>query len=259
MAVKTGTTNDTRDLATYGYLPRPADSKQPAIAVGVWMGNSDHSYPRARGDPPISLTGPAPLWHAFVRDLTNDAPVSDFKPPKGVVQATIDAWSGGAPGPWTRQTVREWFIAGTQPGAPRSVDEPGMLYDNSCGFWTVDPLQAEVGPSTWRPAVADWMARAQRGPGVTGDLGSTTAYFWSRTGWGGTIGTCSGAIGLASTATRRQATRSIGRPESVAGCVRPARRQPRPGPDRLARPGGGQAPPPTRRPKPPKPHHGKGG
>jgi membrane peptidoglycan carboxypeptidase len=195
-AVKTGTTNDTRDLATYGYLAPPAaGSKRPGIAVGVWMGNSDHSFPRAK-DAPISLTGPAPLWHAFVRDLTNNVPVTDFEPPAGVVRATIDAWSGGAPGPWTKETKQEWFIKGTQPGAPGSVDEPGLLYDNSCGFWTVDPLKAELGPSTWDAAVANWMARARLGPGVEGDLGSKTAYFWGRTGWGGTIGTCTGISGL---------------------------------------------------------------
>jgi hypothetical protein len=159
------------------------------------MGNSDHSYPRAK-DPPISLTAPAPLWHAFVRDLTDGDPVTDFAPPKDVVQATIDAWSGGAPGPWTRETTREWFLAGTQPGAPHSVDPPGLLYDHSCGIWTVDPLKADLGPATWDSAVADWMARARRGPGVKGALDSTTAYFWNRVGWGGPVGTCSGVAGL---------------------------------------------------------------
>jgi hypothetical protein len=35
------------------------------------------------------------------------------------------------------------------------------------------------------------MARARRGPGVTGRYDSTTAYFWDRTGWGGRLaGAC---------------------------------------------------------------------
>ena len=33
------------------------------------------------------------------RDYTSHWPVAQFKPPAGVVRATIDAWSGGAPGP----------------------------------------------------------------------------------------------------------------------------------------------------------------
>ena len=45
-AVKTGTANEARDLATYGYLAPPADPAAPALAVGIWMGNSDHSNPQ---------------------------------------------------------------------------------------------------------------------------------------------------------------------------------------------------------------------
>ena len=188
-AAKTGTTNDTRDLATYGYLAPPEDTKAPAIAVGVWMGNSDHSFPRGK-NPPISLQGPAPLWQAFVREWSKGQPIARFEPPKGVVRADIDAWSGGERGPWTRDSTSEWFIAGTEPGAKGAIDEPGLLYTNSCGFWTVDPLKAELGPDTWDRWVADWMARSRAGVGVQGELESRTAYFWGRTSWGGPVGTC---------------------------------------------------------------------
>ena len=41
-AYKTGTTNDNRDVHAYGYLAPPKDTKAPALAVGVWMGNSDN-------------------------------------------------------------------------------------------------------------------------------------------------------------------------------------------------------------------------
>ena len=96
-AAKTGTTNDARDLGTYGFLP--ASGKDGVgLAVGVWMGNSDHSYPSAR-EPATSLTAAAPLWRAFVRDYTKGWPVAKFRRPKDVVAATIDAWSGGRPGP----------------------------------------------------------------------------------------------------------------------------------------------------------------
>ena len=98
-----------------------------------------------RKNPPISLEGPAPLWQAFVREWTKGKPVAKFEPPKGVVRAEIDAWSGGQRGPWTRESTSEWFITGTQPGAKGAIDEPGLLYTNSCGFWTVDPLKAELG------------------------------------------------------------------------------------------------------------------
>ena len=189
-AVKTGTANDARDLATYGFLAPPVNPTAAAIAVGIWMGNSDHSNPKSP-KPATSLTAAAPLWRAFVRDLTAKQPVATFRPPKGVVQATIDAWTGGAPGPWTRATVTEWFINGTQPGSPREIDQAGLLYTRACGGWRVDPLRAELGPKAWDPDVSNWLARARRGVGVGGPYGTRTAYFWSRTGWGGPLlGTC---------------------------------------------------------------------
>jgi hypothetical protein len=160
------------------------------MAIGLWMGNSDHSNPRSR-KPAISLTAAAPLWHAFVRDLTNKQPVASFVRPKGVVQARIDAWTGGKPGPWTRDTISEWFISGTQPGAKNAVDPPGLLYSASCGGWRVDPVKAELGPKSWDFADAAWLARARRGVGVGGQFGTRTAYFWGRTGWGGPLfGSC---------------------------------------------------------------------
>jgi membrane peptidoglycan carboxypeptidase len=185
-AAKTGTANDARDLATYGFLAPPSDRSQPGLVVGIWMGNSDHSNPRAR-DPAISLTAAAPLWHAFVRDYTKNWPIAQFKPPKGVVQARIDAWTGGRPGPWTRDTTTAWFIAGTQPGGRDQIDPNGLLYTDQCGGWRVDLVKAELGPTAWDDDDANWMARARRGPGVTGPFDSRTAYFWGRHSWGGTI------------------------------------------------------------------------
>ena len=185
-AVKTGTANDARDLATYGYLAPPKDPRGPAYAVGIWMGNSDHSNPRSK-KPAISLTAAAPLWHAFVRDLTARLPIAAFTQPKGLVRARIDAWSGGKPGPWTRDTITEWFISGTQPGARGAVDPAGLLYSQACGGWLVDPVKAELGPGGWDRADAGWLARARRGVGVLGPFGTRTAFFWGRTDWGGPL------------------------------------------------------------------------
>jgi membrane peptidoglycan carboxypeptidase len=189
-AVKTGTANEARDLATYGYLGPPEDPSAPALAVGVWMGNSDHSNPSS-SRPAISLTAAAPLWRAFVRSVSADMPVAGFPVPKGLVAATIDAWSGGRPGPWTRDRVREWFIDGTQPGAKHAIDRDGLLYTAACGGWRVDPLKAELGPRAWDSDVANWLFRARRGSGVEGRFDSRTAYFWGKSSWGGTLmGTC---------------------------------------------------------------------
>ncbi|HEX7345907.1 MAG TPA: transglycosylase domain-containing protein [Candidatus Limnocylindrales bacterium] len=187
-AVKTGTTNDARDLGTYGFLPPTKDGL--GLVVGVWMGNSDHSYPRS-SKPATSLTAAAPLWRAFMRDYTRKWPVTTFKRPKDVVEGRIDAWSGGRPGPWTRDTTDEWFMRGTEPGAKRAIDEPGLLYRVVCGSWRVDPVKAELGPASWRDDVQDWLSRARRGTGVRGRHDSATAYFWGERSWGGSLaGAC---------------------------------------------------------------------
>ena len=197
-AVKTGTANDARDLATYGFLRQPKAANDPGYAVGIWMGNSDHSMPRAR-PPATSLDAAAPLWHAFVRDLTRGEPVARFTRPSKIVSARIDAWSGGRPGPWTRDTVTECFIAGTQPGGPHRVDPNGLLYRAACGTWQVDPLKAELGPRAWDDDVLGWMSRARQGVGVGGPLDSRTAYFWGKSSWGGPIAGC---VRQAATAVR---------------------------------------------------------
>jgi membrane peptidoglycan carboxypeptidase len=189
-AAKTGTADRRVDFSTYGFLAAPKDTDASAIAVGVWMGNSDASEPRTTIQA-TSLTTAGQVWHSFLRDYSKDMPVADFKPPKGVVQATADQWSGGQPGPWTRGTVKEWFIRGTEPGAKNAIDQPGLLYSLGCAGWMVDPVKAELGPSSWDDDVAAWVQRARAGAGTLGPLGSRIAYWFGARTWGGPlIGPC---------------------------------------------------------------------
>jgi membrane peptidoglycan carboxypeptidase len=189
-AAKTGTTNETLDYATYGFLAPPKDAKDPGIVVGVWMGNSDHSESRGPGREIISLDGPARVWQAFMRDYTKSMPVARFEPPDGLVRAKIDAWTGGRPGSFTRQTTTALFIKGTQPGLKKAVDPPGLMYVRSCGGWRIDLTKAEP-ERAWRDDVLGWMARARSGPGRFGRYRTATAYLPGRGSWGGSmVGSC---------------------------------------------------------------------
>ncbi len=103
-AVKTGTTNELRDYSTYGILPMPKKKNQPALAVGVWYGNSDSSSPNL-GLLRFSLDNAGRTWAAFVSAYTKNKPAPKFQRPNNIVK------SGN-----------EIYIKGTQPGGPHQVD-----------------------------------------------------------------------------------------------------------------------------------------
>jgi hypothetical protein len=187
-ALKTGTTNDTKDLSAYGFLAAPDDPTAPALAVGVWMGNSDNSQTGGV----FSLDSTAPLWQAFLDEVTAGTPIAQFKEPDGIVQARVDAFSGMLPGPFTTKTINEYFIDGT---VPTQIDDTkvgveidsatGDLWQEGCtgpmvtdGF--LDLSHVEAGFPSWKKYTDDWIARAQKGTGVAGGPEKTrTSYFYN--------------------------------------------------------------------------------
>lgn len=92
-AAKTGTTNDFRDNWTVGYTP--------ALAVGVWTGNTDNSEMIDVS----GLTGAAPLWSEYMQSVYSEPtmletlvvngqpPVNEFVPPPGLEQESLCALS----------------------------------------------------------------------------------------------------------------------------------------------------------------------
>ena len=187
-AYKTGTTSDNRDVAAYGYLAPPADKNAPALAVGVWMGNSDNSP----NDGKLSLDTSAPLWSAILREVSRGEPIAQFKVPSGLDSATVDAFTGLRPGPFTTKTVKELFLPGTVPTQKdplriaAEVDEAtGLLWQDGCvgpkvtrGFFNLSEVEASF--PAWQKANAAWGARAAKGSGVRGGPKSTrTSYFYN--------------------------------------------------------------------------------
>jgi membrane peptidoglycan carboxypeptidase len=145
--LKTGTTNDFRDLQAYGYLAgNPDDPGDPtgAIVTGVWVGNSDFS--------PIqdvfAADGPTFIWHDYMAEVAanNELPVYDFRRPDGVAEVEIDAMSGLLPGEFTETTVTEIVRADVQPDEPDTVhrelaieDETGKIWQEGCGDFRTPP------------------------------------------------------------------------------------------------------------------------
>ena len=186
-AYKTGTTNDNRDVHAYGYLAPPKDKKAPALAVGVWMGNSNN-------DPntdTLSLKSSAPLWSRILRDVSKGIPIAAFKAPAGLVTAKVDAISGMKPGPFTTKTVSELFIKGTVPSKADNLrhaveidSATGKLWQEGCAGpkKTVGALDfSRVEPSfpNWSKYTRGWAKRAAQGPGrAGGPEGTRTAYLY---------------------------------------------------------------------------------
>jgi 1A family penicillin-binding protein len=82
-AVKTGTTNDVRDIWTVGYTPQ--------LAVGVWVGNADG----APMDQNLSgIAGAGPIWNRFMRAALADVAPQDFARPSGIVEVDICTLTG---------------------------------------------------------------------------------------------------------------------------------------------------------------------
>jgi len=191
--LKTGTTDDTRDLTAVGYIAPPKDAKLPALVVGAWMGNSDFSAP-PRGV--VALESAASMWQAFMTQATKGTPITDFRRPAGIVEASVDAWSGMRPGPFTTKTVKELFIDGTIPKAVDTtkvgieVDEAtGDLWQEGClgpkvtkGFLDLSGVEAAY-PS-WQKYNRGWVARARRGGGGTTPFYERGAWLPFGNGWG---------------------------------------------------------------------------
>jgi hypothetical protein len=173
----------------YGYLAPPSDKKLPALVAGVWMGNSNNDP----NDGKLSLDTSAPLWSAILSEVSKGYPVEGFSrvKPKGLVTATVDAFTGMKPGPSTRKTVEELFLPGTAPtkaaDITRTLDvdaASGLRWQDGCAGPMVartfiDFSQAEAGVKSWQKADAQWQARAARGVGVAGGPKRTrTSYFY---------------------------------------------------------------------------------
>ena len=186
-AYKTGTTNDNRDVHAYGYLAPPTSKKQPALAVGVWMGNSNNQPNNGS----LSLDSSAPLWSAMLEELSSKYAVASFKAPGGLTTATVDAFTGLKPGPFTKKTVKELFIKGTAPReretlrVSREIDQAsGLLWRTGCvgpkvsrGFFNLNEVESNF--PNWQKANRNWAARAARGAGTRGGPeGTRTSYFY---------------------------------------------------------------------------------
>ncbi len=141
--VKTGTTNNFRDVTTFGYLP-------DSIVTGVWMGNNNQE-PMA--DNLFAATGPLYLWHEFMNLAINKpwdwnakkiVPQTDFPMPSGVSMQSVCRWTGLAPSAGCGRTISVPFLDGTAP-------QPDDSWVNGC-LDLVKFVREQGRPDAWATA-----------------------------------------------------------------------------------------------------------
>ncbi len=198
---KTGTTDQAKDLAAFGYLAPPNDPNAQHLVTGVWTGNSD-----ATPTTVLSLSAAGGLWQSYFTEITRDLPIAQFKAPEGLEQIVIDANTGELPGSCTTATISEYFLPGTAPTTSCTIfrnvtidQATGLLWASGCAgpsvtreFMDLSLLETEW--PTWQAANIEWADRARQGINVVGGarLGKTTYFYesyWRPNGntWGGEI------------------------------------------------------------------------
>ncbi len=115
-AVKTGTTENTRDALTVGFTPQ--------VAAGVWVGNAD-------GSPMADVTGvrgAGPIWQRFMDHAHAGLDIVEWPRPPTVIELEVDALSGLLPSPFTPETRLEEFAPGTVPTQRDVVHQPFRIH-----------------------------------------------------------------------------------------------------------------------------------
>ncbi|HYF90740.1 MAG TPA: PBP1A family penicillin-binding protein [Symbiobacteriaceae bacterium] len=111
-AGKTGTSDESRDAWFVGYTPD--------LVAGVWVG-SDANTPSWREGGGTA----APIWASFASKALVRTKFRDWTPPPGVTAVEVCSATGRLPNA-VCPTVREWFLAGTEPAEvePEPAPEP---------------------------------------------------------------------------------------------------------------------------------------
>ena len=115
VAVKTGTTDNSRDAWTIGYTPN--------LVVGVWVGNNDNAAMLSGGS---DMAGP--IWRSIMKTAIGKTSPG-FSQPSGIVEETICTTIG---------TFKDVFLSSAVPGnkcsaytAPTVIKQPEKQPDTT--------------------------------------------------------------------------------------------------------------------------------
>jgi membrane peptidoglycan carboxypeptidase len=173
VAVKTGTSNDSRDNWTLGFTPD--------LAVGVWVGNADYT-PMLNT---TGVTGAGPIWAQFmtyaINHLTGGNP-TPFSMPSGIVQRTICTVSGTQPSKWCPSQRQEYFAADQLPLPPEDDLWRDVQYDTWTGLLaspecTTDYIDDRLAINVTEEWARNWISQNTNGQQWARDMGFTNNFF----------------------------------------------------------------------------------
>jgi len=113
-AGKTGTTNNLNDAWFIGYVP--------GLVAGSWVGYDDE---KQLGAHETGSRAALPIWLRFMKTVTQDTPVENFRVPDGIEFVKIDPETGRAATFDTKDPVFEVFKEGTAPAPGSAVTDIG--------------------------------------------------------------------------------------------------------------------------------------
>lgn len=127
VAVKTGTTRNSRDNWTVGYTPDRI--------VGVWVGNADNSPMLGTS----GVTGAGPIFHDVMMKAMQNIPHRNFEKPDNIVETRICKLSGKLATELCPHTMTEYFARGKEPNEWDDVyrrvridSRNGLLASDAC-------------------------------------------------------------------------------------------------------------------------------
>lgn len=164
VAVKTGTTNDSRDNWTIGWTRK--------AVVGVWVGNNDNSQMKRVAS---GVSGASPIWRRQILEAMTRFGDPVFEVPNGVEQTDLDVISG-YPAHDNFPSYKEWVIKGTLPtdddpihrnlevcpGDPSKLANKVQISENNFSraeyifMRESDPLTPD---NLWQKAIDGWLAK----------------------------------------------------------------------------------------------------
>ena len=158
-ALKTGTTDNLRDVYSVGFVPQ--------LVTGIWMGNSNNLEMSSRDF--SSAMGPGVLWQTYMKEAIADMPKQDWERPSNIVSVNVVSapgafggyGSGLLPSSLSPFSMPENFIKGTQPARQDDWFVTGCA--KSDGTRSVALQLKESAPEGWQRYTDKWVADANAG------------------------------------------------------------------------------------------------